>query len=145
MRYRRQSVLVNVSLFMFIVYAYNLTAQQEGTIYDNDVNVTSFEEMRYPSMARQAHIQSTVVVRITLDDGGKVKSASAISGAKLLIPDSVSNANKWHFRPNANKSAVIIYEFRLADGRCNSETNHMFIFRAPNIASVIGCEETWQP
>ena len=145
MRYRRLSVLAKLSMFMVIVYASNLTAQPEGTIYDNDVNVTSFEEMRYPSMARQAHIQGVVVVQVTLDEGGKVKSANAISGAKLLIPDSVSNANQWRFRPNANKSAVIIYEFRLTDGRCNPETSHMFIFRAPNIVSVIGCEETWQP
>jgi len=41
--------------------------------------------------------------------------------------------------------AIIIYDFRLALGRCNHETSHLFVFREPNRVSIVAGEETWQP
>src|SRR5262249_2601824 len=111
----------------------------------SDIAVKSFEEMPYPPIARQARIQGTVVVSLKLDGEGRVTSTGAISGAKLLIPDSLSNARKWRFSPNPNRVAILIYEFKLAEGVCNHETSHLFVFREPNRVSVVGCEEMWQP
>ncbi len=135
-----------LSLLVIIVQAHGLVAQQDETIYDSDINVISFEKMRYPPLAEQARIQGTVVVRLTLDGAGKVTSTAAVSGAKLLVPDSLSNAKKWKFRSNPSNAAVIIYEFRLVERVCNdSERKHLFVFRKPNVVSVIGCAEIWQP
>lgn len=145
MRNQKLLTFLKISLLLFIIHVCTWAAQQEEIVYDNDVHVMSFQEMNYPPLAREGRIQSTVVVRVLLDDGGKVKSATAISGAKLLISDTLANIETWQFRPAAGKSAVIIYEFRLADGKCDSKTSHMFIFHPPNVATVIGCGETWQP
>jgi TonB family protein len=147
MRTRKQIILMTLSLLIIIVHAYGLFAQEdEKTIYDKDINVISFEEMRYPPIARQARIQGDVVVLVKIDSGGRVTSANAISGAKLLIADTLSNAKKWHFRPNAGQAAIIVYDFRIAEGTCNSsEQNHISAFREPNILVVIACGEIWQP
>ncbi len=123
----------------------NSVAQQNEPVYDSDIVVKSFDEMLYPPIAREARIQGTVVVSAKLDGAGKVTSTSGISGAKLLIPETLSNAKKWRFSPNKNGIAIIIYEFRLAEGKCNHETSHLFVFREPNRVSIVGCEETWQP
>jgi TonB family protein len=146
MKARTQSVFMRLSLFLIIIHAHGLIAQDDNTIYDSDVSVRSSEEMLYPPIARQARIQGIVVVRVMINDDGKVLSATAISGAKLLVPEALSNVKKWKFRANATKAAVIIYEFRLAEGKCNHETNHLFAFHEPNVALIVGCEQTsWQP
>jgi hypothetical protein len=78
-------------------------------------------------------------VKVTLDAEGRVVESTAISGARYLIPDCLTNSKKWLFRPNANKDAVIVYNFRIINGLCNSITSQS-IFQAPNFLSVTSCE-----
>jgi hypothetical protein len=78
-------------------------------------------------------------MQVTLDDGGAVKDAEAISGAELLVRECLTNAKKWHFQPNSEKTAVIVYHFELPGGECKSVSG-LFMFRGPNLATVIGCD-----
>lgn len=122
-------------------------SQADETVTDDQIVVSSFAEMRYPRMAQVGNVRGIVVVRVKLDDAGKVVSTTAVSGSKLLIPDTLANAKDWQFQPNAAKSAVIIYEFEIK-GRCedkDSRRDHLFVFRKPNIASITACGEFWQP
>lgn len=138
-------ILRMITLLVVIVTSCNLPAQQTEPVYDNEINVKSFEQMSYPPIARQARIQGTVVVSAKLDDAGRVISATAISGARLLIPDSLSNAKQWRFSPNTNGLAILIYEFRIAEGKCKHGTSH-FEFDKPNRPSITSCGVyTWQP
>jgi hypothetical protein len=110
---------------------------QEEIVNDEDIIVASLTEMEYPSFARLApHTEGVVVVRVRVDDEGKVISSQAISGPKTLLEACLANAMKWRFHPNSKKLAVIIYEFRI-DGFC-SKGSH-FTFRQPNFAAVTGC------
>jgi TonB family protein len=146
MKDRKRSDLVKVTLMVVVATACTLVAAQKNEpIYDSDIKVKSFEEMPYPPIAREARIQGTVVVSAKLDDAGNVTSTTAISGAKLLIPDSLSNAKKWRFNPNTNGLAIIIYEFRISEGKCNHESKR-FLFREPNRVLIVSCGVyTWQP
>jgi TonB family protein len=110
-------------------------AQQEGTVFDDEVKPLYFETLTYPLAARLTRVQGTVVVRVKLDDKGGVVSSIAISGAKKLIQECISNSRKWRFRPNRDKTAVIIYEFRI-EGLCNLPCLSQFAFRPPNIATI---------
>jgi outer membrane biosynthesis protein TonB len=143
MKMSQTRTLVAAGLLVFVV-SYS-SAQQEQAVNDEDISVSSFEEMLYPALARAAHRESTVVLQAKLDDDGKVVSARAISGSKMLIPDSLSNIRKWRFHPNSNKSVVVIYEFRLVEGRCGPERKTLFVFREPNITTVTTCGSDWQP
>lgn len=133
-----------VGLLTLLVCSYHAFAQEDNTVLDRPGVVKSSAEMRYPPMARQARIQGDVVVRIKLDDAGQVVSAKALSGAKLLIDDAVSNSKKWRFLPNSGDTVVVIYEFRIIEGKCDVAKSH-FVFREPNIATVTGCADKWQP
>ena len=106
---------------------------------DEDINVTSFEEIGYPVPALLNNVQGDVVVRVKLDGHGKVVLATEISGSRALAGVAADNAKKWQFRPNFSKAAVIIYEFRFADGMCGATLNQLFVFQQPNIASVTAC------
>jgi hypothetical protein len=120
-----------------------VTAQQQEPVRDEDIKVGHFEDMKYPPAARLAPAQGAVVVKVRLNDEGGVVESWAISGAKNLIPDCLANSKKWRFQPNASKSAVIIYNFRIINSLCNNITSQ-FTFHPPNFVSVTSCESPVQ-
>lgn len=60
---------------------------------------TSKPEPPYPPAARAARAEGTVTVQVTVDEEGKVVSASAISGHPLLQAAAVSAARQARFSP----------------------------------------------
>jgi hypothetical protein len=114
-------------------------AQQSGPVNDKDINVISYEDLDYPAIAVLAHVQGVVVVRLRLDDHGKVLGAEALSAASLLAGPSVDNVRKWRFEPNPEKAEVIVYNFRI-EGACHYGGPHsQMIFYPPNLASITAC------
>ena len=131
--------IIRAILTMTVITSSWLQGQQKSSVpvNDEDIVVTSLTEMPYPLGARLTPAtEGVVVVRVKLDDEGRVMSSEAISGSRKLIPDCLANVNKWRFRPTPSKEAVVVYEFRM-DGVC-SRGSH-FSFREPNIAVVTGC------
>jgi hypothetical protein len=59
----------------------------------------------------------------------------------------LSNVKKWKFRANNGRTEVVIYQFRFPEGECGQKTNHLFVFRAPNIVTITACfgGMSWQP
>lgn len=53
----------------------------------------------YPSLARAARVQGTVVVQVLIDEEGKVIAAAAVSGHPLLQAACVSAARESTFTP----------------------------------------------
>jgi len=53
----------------------------------------------YPEFARTTGVSGEVAVDITIDDGGKVKSAQAVSGHALLRGAAENAARAWKFSP----------------------------------------------
>jgi len=116
-----------------------VTAQQESPINDTDIKVTGYEELTYPTLGVMGNMQGIVVVRVKLDDEGKVVDAVALSGWLILRNASIENAKKWRFEPNAQKAAIIVYNFRI-EGICfNDKYSSHMIFYPPNFASITDC------
>jgi periplasmic protein TonB len=53
----------------------------------------------YPTVARAAGLRGTVVVEVTVDEGGRVSSAEAVSGQALLRQAAVEAAREARFKP----------------------------------------------
>jgi protein TonB len=53
----------------------------------------------YPSVARAAHVEGTVVIDAIIDTNGKVISEQAVSGPGLLIPAALSAVQQWQYQP----------------------------------------------
>lgn len=146
MRIRKNRALLLATMLFFASYNCTAVAQKVETILDKSGIVRSFEKMEYPQLARQARIEGDVVVQVKLDSVGKVIWAGAISGAKLLMTDAVSNVQEWRFSADTGVVAIIVYEFRIRKSKCKrGESKSQFVFREPNIASVAGCIDEWQP
>jgi protein TonB len=56
-------------------------------------------EPTYPPLAKAARVSGSVVVEVTVDEGGSVISARAISGHPLLKDAAVNAARGWRFSP----------------------------------------------
>jgi periplasmic protein TonB len=73
----------------------------------------------YPAVAKAARASGTVVVQITVDEGGKVVSAAAVSGHPLLRQAAVQAAYQARFSPTllsgqpVKVTGTITYNFNL--------------------------------
>ncbi len=73
----------------------------------------------YPAVAREARASGSVVVQITVDESGKVTSASAVSGHPLLRQAAVQAAYQAKFTPTllsgkpVKVNGTITYNFNL--------------------------------
>jgi TonB family protein len=117
-------------------------SQKDRTIYDKEISVLDYEDLVFPAIAATAHVEGVVVVRIELDDNGKVLDAEALSGPDLLVHQTVENARKWRFKPNPKHAAIIVYNFRI-EGVCHSvrqgSSFSQMIFYPPNFAAITAC------
>lgn len=112
--------------------------RSEESISDKEVKLVDFEDMTYPTLARTAHVEGVVVVRASLDGQGRIVQAEPVSGNDVLIPDTIANAKKWRFQPNARKAVVIVYNFRMTDALSKSGCSH-FMLNPPNFATITSC------
>lgn len=119
---------------LLLAIAFSLVGQDQP-ILNEDIGIVDFEPLDYPRIAALARIQGVVVVRVKVDSDGKVVSAAAISGPKLLIDDTLSNARTWHFQPKKSRDVVIVYNFKI-EGICKGTCASSFIFSPPNLATI---------
>ena len=61
----------------------------------------------YPTLAREARIQGTVVLDADISRDGAVESLKAISGHPMLIPAAVDAVRQWRFQPYRLKGAPV--------------------------------------
>jgi TonB family protein len=112
---------------------------QDQPILNEDVGIVDFEPLDYPRAAALARVQGAVVVRVKVDSDGKVVSAAVISGPKMLIDATLSNARTWHFEPKKSRDVLIVYNFKI-EGICKEPCGSSFSFSRPNLVTIITAE-----
>jgi periplasmic protein TonB len=60
-------------------------------------------EPEYPTAAKQAAIQGTVLLALTIGTDGVVTEVQEISGPRELIPAAVAAVKRWRYRPTVLK------------------------------------------
>ncbi len=53
----------------------------------------------YPQIARQIHLQGTVVLQAVISREGRIEQLQAVSGHALLIPAAIAAVQQWLYRP----------------------------------------------
>jgi periplasmic protein TonB len=56
-------------------------------------------EPTYPILARQTHMQGTVLIEAVIDEHGNVVEMNVVSGPPLLIQAAVSAVSQWRYEP----------------------------------------------
>jgi len=76
----------------------------------------------YPTLARQARIQGTVVLRAVIDREGRIKDLQVLSGHPMLVKAAIDAVSQWRYRPHyLNEQPVevetqVTVNFTLAGG-----------------------------
>ncbi|SRR6266849_5733375 len=90
--------------------------------------VNYLESITYPAVARDAQIQGTVEIDVSVSSRGDVISASANSGNPVLKRAAEENIRRWRFAPGDQRAFSIVYEFSLEEPRTpyRSETKNYY-------------------
>lgn len=123
-------------MVLLVATVTGLLNSEDPVILNENIRPVYFETASYPLAARLQRVQGTVVIRAALTEDGRVISASALSGAKPLLPECIANVKKWRFRPNTEKAVIVVYRFKI-EGLCNLPCTSHFRFEPPNLAIVM--------
>jgi protein TonB len=80
----------------------------------------SLPKPNYPPLARNIHLEGTVIVQVLIDESGKVISAKVTSGHPLFTAEAQRAATQARFSPTligntpVKVSGVITYDFKLS-------------------------------
>ena len=67
--------------------------------------------LRYPALARSAHVEGMVIIEATIDEGGRVSDARVLRGHPLLDGEALAAVRQWEFTPtllNGVPTAIIM-------------------------------------
>lgn len=89
--------------------------RQGGVYWTAEPWISEMGEAVYPPIAQSARVTGPVVLSLTLDRGGKVTSAEALSEAPLLAPAALAHARTWRVASYRRlpRQIVVVYEFGL--------------------------------
>jgi len=117
-----------VASLLFLIALTALAAPQDATSQRVQVDRKQMSDQIvtkvapvYPPLARQAHIQGTVVLKATISKTGDVENLQLISGHPMLAPAAIEAVKQWKYKPyllNGDPVEVetnVTVNFELAD------------------------------
>jgi TonB family protein len=107
--------------------------------------------LQYPTLGAEARISGTVVLRLRLDDAGRVSSVSTVSGHAVLVKAASQNIKLWRFSPAQSRRASggpefnFIYVFSLKGVSFVSHPCSAMTYEYPNKVVVTSEAPHWMP
>ncbi len=62
-------------------------------------NLIYHVQPQYPTLARQARVQGTVVLRAVISRDGRIENLQVVSGHPLLVKSAEDAVSQWRYRP----------------------------------------------
>jgi periplasmic protein TonB len=62
-------------------------------------NIVKKVQPKYPSEAREKHVQGSVLIQVVISKTGDVTNTRVISGDELLAPSAVEAVTQWKYKP----------------------------------------------
>lgn len=87
-------------------------------------------EPSYPTLARQARIQGTVLLQAEIGKDGRIENLTLISGHPMLVPAAIEAVKQWVYRPYLLNNVPVAVEtqiqvnFALSEDRGGAQQNH---------------------
>lgn len=112
------------------------------TVASSQVVVGQTDVLPYPEAARRAGIQGAVVLKLRIDEAGKVVGSTVLSGPSALAEYSQENVGIWFYgRGGKSRTDVVVFEYRIEDGLCHDGSSSLTIWRHPGLVSIVTCRE----
>ena len=110
--------------FIALMMVRGASAQETREISNEEAiqHLTKRVQPKYPSMAEMAHIQGDVLLRVMIDERGKVSEVKRVSGHPMLLEAAIPAVKAWQFEPFTDEGksmavrAVVKITFDLGPG-----------------------------
>ncbi len=109
MRFRNFPFLLALLLPLLV----SLNAQEPARVLPR---VIDHAPLIYPAIARAAHVQGSVRLKITTD-GHAVSSVEAVDGPPLLVKAATENAQTWKFVDHTPGTFELTFDFRFLENK----------------------------
>jgi len=89
-------------LFFIVLVLVRGASSQEPRLVSNEEaiqHLTKRVQPKYPSLAEMAHIQGDVLLRVMIDETGRVSEAKGVSGHPMLLEAAIPAVKAWQFEP----------------------------------------------
>jgi hypothetical protein len=97
--------------------------------------VTTIDVPVYPPLARAAHVEGIVRIKITTD-GQRVTATQVEDGHKLLAAAAEENAKTWHFAAHEPATITVTYRYKLMAGLKGDPSSPTITLRLPNEVQI---------
>lgn len=91
-----------IRLFFIALLMVRGASSQETRLISNEEaiqHLTKRVQPKYPSLAEMAHIQGDVLLRVMIDERGRVSEAKGVSGHPMLLEAAIPAVKAWQFEP----------------------------------------------
>jgi TonB family protein len=88
-------------VFIVLMVVRGASAQETRLISNEEAiqHLTKRVQPKYPSLAEMAHIQGDVLLRVMIDESGRVSEAKGVSGHPMLLEAAIPAVKAWQFEP----------------------------------------------
>ncbi|HET8889545.1 MAG TPA: TonB family protein [Candidatus Angelobacter sp.] len=96
------TVKQQIRLFFILLMVVRGANSQETRLVSNEEanqHLTKRVQPKYPSLAEMAHIQGDVLLRVMIDERGRVSEAKGVSGHPMLLEAAIPAVKSWQFEP----------------------------------------------
>ena len=80
----------------------------------------------YPPIARAAHVQGAVILRVTFSTTGSISSVESVSGPKMLVDSTSERLKAWQFHTNATGDqpcqSLVVVKYRILPENYDPQT-----------------------
>lgn len=90
-----------IRLFFIALLMIGGASSQERLISNDEAiqHLSKRVQPKYPSLAEMAHIQGEVLLRVMIDERGRVSEAKGVSGHPMLLEAAIPAVKAWQFEP----------------------------------------------
>ncbi len=136
------SMPINILVLAAMLLVVCLNAEDGGPVH--------VVGMPYVAEAREARIQGVVRLACALNSDGSVADIRVLSGHKVFLQAVLENARQWKFpagdeRNGRERTALLIYEFKLTGPVCGGRYKEQFAFDQPDRVRVTSEYPCFQP
>ena len=114
-----------IRLFFVVLMMVRGASSQETRLVSNEEanqHLIKRVQPKYPALAEMAHIQGDVLLRVMIDEKGRVGEAKGVSGHPMLLEAAIPAVKAWQFAPfteegkNVAVRALVKIAFDLGPG-----------------------------
>jgi len=124
------------SFILICLFLFQFSCGFAQTEQDTGIKVIEAHSPQYPTLALLSKIEGLVIIKVLIDEKGRVRNADVAEGHKLLLEMSMKTAEKWLFNTGCGGRKIeLIFVYKIIPKDSN-DPDYSVVFHPPNKVTV---------